>query len=313
MAGAQFDNDGRLRHLLTLRDMPAAVTQEIFDRADYFSRPRADRPLAGRLVANVFFETSTRTNTAFAAAAQMLGAQVVHLNQSTMAMKNKGESFADTLQTVFAMSPAVVVLRHGDSGAADFAARLAPDSIAVANGGDGAHAHPTQGLLDVYTLRRIFKGRFEGKTVALVGDILHSRVARSDAALLRALGANLRFVAPLGFCPPALARALDGERCGDIDEGLRGVDAVILLRIQRERMLDSFYPSFAAYRRDYCLTPARAARMKPGAPILHPGPMNRGVEIESELADGPRSAVLAQVKNGMAARMAALSMLVENR
>ena len=158
-----------------------------------------------------------------------------------------------------------------------------------------------------------FKGRFDGKTVALVGDILHSRVARSDAALLRALGANLRFVAPLGFCPPALARALGGERCGDIDEGLRGVDAVILLRIQRERMLDSFYPSFAAYRRDYCLTPARAARMKPGAPILHPGPMNRGVEIESELADGPRSAVLAQVKNGMAVRMAALSMLVENR
>ena len=305
---------GRLRHLLTLANFPPEQARRIFALADDFASGKlADfRPLRGRLFVNVFFELSTRTRAALEAAGKQLGADVVNLDQTTMSGEAKGESVEDTIRTLAAMGARGAALRHGREGAAAEAAAAAPAGMAIVNGGDGCNAHPTQGLADAYTLRREFGEDFSGLTAAIVGDCLHSRVARTDALMLQMLGArDIRFVGPRALCPPSLA-GFGGTTVRvfeNLDEGLDGADAVILLRVQRERMPDAERPSAAEYFRDYGLTEARAARLKSGAVVMHPGPINRGVEIASSVADGPRSRILRQVKNGMAVRKAALTLL----
>ena len=307
----QFES-GKLRHLLTLADFPPEVAREIFLLADDFGggKLRGFRPLEGRLFVNVFFELSTRTRAALEAAGKQLGADVVNLDQTTMSGEAKGESVEDTILTLSAMGACGAAVRHGREGAAADAARAAPAGMAIVNGGDGCNAHPTQGLADAYTLREEFGDDFSNLSAAIVGDCLHSRVARTDARILRALGSrDIRFVGPPDLCPPELSEVLGVRVFGDLEEGLEGVDAVILLRVQRERMLDSERPDSAGYFRDYGLTAERAGRLKRGAVVLHPGPINRGVEIESSVADGSRSRILSQVRNGMAVRKAALTML----
>ena len=310
----QFES-GKLRHLLTLADFPPKTARDIFKLADEFGsgKLRGFRPLEGRLFVNVFFELSTRTRAALEAAGKQLGADVVNLDQTTMSGDAKGESVEDTILTLSAMGACGAAVRHGREGAAADAARAAPAGMAIVNGGDGCNAHPTQGLADAYTLREEFGDDFSNLSAAIVGDCLHSRVARTDARILRALGArDIRFVGPPELCPPELpgfGGCPDIRVFGDLEEGLDGVDAVILLRVQRERMSDAKRPDSAEYFRDYGLTAARAARLKKGAVVMHPGPINRGVEIESSVADGPRSRILRQVRNGMAVRKAALTML----
>ena len=315
-AAAQFGPDGKLRHLLTLADFPPETAREIFALADDFGSGKLAgfRPLDGRLFVNVFFELSTRTRAAMEAAAKQLGADVVNLDQTTMSGDAKGESVEDTILTLSAMGARGAALRHGREGAAQDAARAAPDGMAILNGGDGCNAHPTQGLADAYTLREEFGDDFSNLSVAIVGDCLHSRVARTDARILRALGAqDIRFAGPPDLCPPEMPGFGWVRIFNDLAAGLEGADAVILLRVQRERMTDAERPDAAAYFRDYGLTAARAKALKPGAVVMHPGPINRGVEIESAAADGPRSRILRQVKNGMAVRKAALTMLCGDR
>ena len=305
---------GRLRHLLTLADFPPEQARRIFALADDFGSGRLAgfRPLERRLFVNVFFELSTRTRAALEAAGKQLGADVVNLDQTTMSGEAKGESVEDTIRTLAAMGACGAALRHGREGAAAEAAGAAPPDMAIVNGGDGCNAHPTQGLADAYTLREEFGGDFSGLSAAIVGDCLHSRVARTDALILHALGArDIRFAGPRGLCPPELSGfGGTGVRVFEnLDECLEGADAVILLRVQRERMPDAERPDAAEYFRDYGLTEARAARLKSGAVVMHPGPINRGVEIAAAVADGPRSRILRQVKNGMAVRKAALTLL----
>ena len=329
----QFES-GKLRHLLTLAEFPPETARRIFGLADDFRGGKLEgwRPLEGRLFVNVFFELSTRTRAALEAAGKQLGADVVNLDQTTMSGEAKGESVADTILTLSAMGARGAAVRHGREGAAAEAARAAPNGMAIVNGGDGCNAHPTQGLADAYTLREEFGGDFSGLTAAIVGDCLHSRVARTDAHILRALGAReVRFVGPAELCPRELEGFGGGGEGGggggegtggsggrggrgvrvfhDLEEGLEGADAVILLRVQRERMRDSERPDAESYFRDYGMTAARAEGLKRGAVVMHPGPINRGVEIDSAVADGPRSRILRQVQNGMAVRKAALSLL----
>ena len=301
--------------MLTLADFPPATARRIFQWADDFrgGKLRGFRPLEGRLFVNVFFELSTRTRAALEAAGKQLGADVVNLDQTTMSGEAKGESVRDTILTLSAMGARGAALRHGREGAADEAARAAPAGMSIVNGGDGCNAHPTQGLADAYTLRAEFGDDFSGLSAAIVGDCLHSRVARTDARILHALGArDIRFVGPRSLCPPSLA-GFGGMAAirvfNNLDEGLEGADAVILLRVQRERMPAAERPDAAEYFRDYGLTAARAARLGRGTVVMHPGPINRGVEIESSVADGGRSRILRQVENGMAIRKAALTML----
>ena len=315
----QFES-GKLRHLLTLADFPPETARRIFGMADDFRGGKLAgwRPLEGRLFVNVFFELSTRTRAALEAAGKQLGADVVNLDQTTMSGEAKGESVADTILTLSAMGARGAAVRHGREGAAAEAAKAAPQGMAIVNGGDGCNAHPTQGLADAYTLREEFGEDFSGLTAAIVGDCLHSRVARTDAHILHALGAReVRFVGPAGLCPKELEGFGGGGEGGgvgvrvfhDLEEGLEGADAVILLRVQRERMRDSERPDAESYFRDYGMTAARADSLKRGAVVMHPGPINRGVEIDSAVADGDRSRILRQVRNGMAVRKAALSIL----
>ena len=315
----QFES-GKLRHLLTLADFPPETARRIFGLADDFRGGKLEgwRPLEGRLFVNVFFELSTRTRAALEAAGKQLGADVVNLDQTTMSGEAKGESVADTILTLSAMGARGAAVRHGREGAAAEAAKAAPQGMAIVNGGDGCNAHPTQGLADAYTLREEFGEDFSGLTAAIVGDCLHSRVARTDAHILHALGAReVRFVGPAELCPRELEGFGGGGEGGgvgvrvfhDLEEGLAGADAVILLRVQRERMRDSERPDAESYFRDYGMTAARAEGLKRGAVVMHPGPINRGVEIDSAVADGDRSRILRQVRNGMAVRKAALSIL----
>ena len=312
----QFGADGKLSHLLTLADFPPRTAREIFALADDFGSGKLAgfRPLEGRLFVNVFFELSTRTRAAVEAAGRQLGADVVNLDQTTMSGEAKGESVEDTILTLSAMGARGAALRHGREGAAADAARAAPEGMAILNGGDGCNSHPTQGLSDAYTLREEFGDDFSNLSAAIVGDCLHSRVARTDARILRALGMeDVRFVGPPHLCPPDAPGFGGVQVYNDLESGLSGVDAVILLRVQRERMTDAERPDSESYFRDYGMTTERAAMLKPRAVVMHPGPINRGVEIESAVADGSRSRILRQVKNGMAIRKAALTMLCGDR
>jgi aspartate carbamoyltransferase catalytic subunit len=312
----QLTKDGRLRHLLTLDGLPKAILTEILDIAAPFTEV-AEREvkklplLRGKSVFNVFFENSTRTRTTFEIAAKRLSADVINLNVSTSST-SKGETLLDTVDNLCAMGADMFVMRHASSGApyllAQHLRNTGRDHISVVNAGDGRHAHPTQGLLDMYTIRH-YKQDFTKLTVAIVGDVLHSRVARSEIAALTTLGVpEVRVIAPKTLLPT------DVERMGvrvfhDMEEGLKGVDVVMMLRLQNERMSGALLPSSGEYFKFYGLTEEKLALAAKDAIVLHPGPMNRGVEIDSAVADGANAVILPQVTFGIAVRMAVMSML----
>jgi aspartate carbamoyltransferase catalytic subunit len=309
----QLDAQGNLKHFLTIEGLSRDLLTEILDRTEGFlgvARQAVKKvPLCrGKVVANLFFENSTRTRTTFELAAKRLSADVLNLNISTSATA-KGESLLDTLRNLEAMHVDMFVVRHADSGAAHFIARHADPHVSIINAGDGRHAHPTQGMLDMFTIRR-HKGDFAALTVAIVGDILHSRVARSQIQALNALGTGeVRVIAPRTLIP-AQAESLGVKVFHSLSDGVRDADVIILLRLQRERMSGALLPSEHEYFHLFGLTEKRLRGAKPDAIVMHPGPINRGVEMDSEVADGPRSVILEQVSNGIAVRMAIMSMCI---
>jgi aspartate carbamoyltransferase catalytic subunit len=294
------------RHLLTCEDLTAGEIGALLDLADKAAEinRRIDKKrdvLRGRTLINLFFEASTRTQSSFELAGKRLGADVMNMSVSSSSMQ-KGESLIDTAITLNAMRPDILVVRHHAAGAAELLAQKVDCS--VINAGDGAHQHPTQALLDALTIRRA-KGRIAGLAVAICGDILHSRVARSNINLLNTLGARVRVVAPSTLLPPQACR-LGVEVFTDMNAGLEGVDIIMMLRLQRERMQGSYVPSSREYFHFFGLDQEKLARAKPDALIMHPGPMNRGVEIASTVADHSRSVIRDQVEMGVAVRMAVL-------
>ena len=313
----QLNDQGQLRHFLSLDGLPRELLTEILDTADSFlevgARAVKKVPLLrGKTVCNVFFENSTRTRTTFELAAQRLSADVISLNVSTSST-SKGETLFDTLRNLEAMAADIFVVRHADSGAAHFIAEHVCPQVAIINGGDGRHAHPTQGMLDMLTIRR-HKGDFEKLSVAIVGDILHSRVARSNMLALKTLGCpDIRVIAPKTLLPVGLEESYGVRVFSDANEGLKDVDVVIMLRLQRERMQGGLLPSEGEFYRLFGLTEQRLKLAKPDALVMHPGPINRGVEIESAVADGPQSVILNQVTYGIAIRMAVLSMAMSGQ
>ena len=306
----QLDAQGHLRHLLTTEGLPRVLLERLLDRAEPYAKAaeagvKKDPLLTGKTVVNLFFENSTRTRTTFELAAARLSADVINLHVQASSTA-KGETLLDTLKTLEAMQADLFVIRHEASGAAHFFAEHAAPGVAILNAGDGRHAHPTQALLDAFTIRS-HKGRIEGLSVAIVGDIVHSRVARSNLHALRTLGVkDLRLIGPPTLIPAGI-EALGASVEHDLMRGLEGVDVVILLRLQKERMVGAFLPSLGEFHRDYGLTAERLAQLKPDVLLMHPGPINRGVEIAGDVAYGPRSVILDQVKNGVAVRMAVMA------
>jgi aspartate carbamoyltransferase catalytic subunit len=308
----QVGPDGRLRHLLTTEGLSAQLIRHILDSADQFvsvsERDVKKVPLLrGKSIFNVFFEGSTRTRTTFEIAAKRLSADVINLNVS-VSSTSKGETLLDTVYNLQAMDADMFVVRHAQSGAAHLIARHVKPGVAVINAGDGRHAHPTQGLLDMYTIRH-YKKDFSALSVAIVGDVLHSRVARSQIHALKTLGVpDLRVIGPKTLMPSAVER-LGVRVFHAMAEGIRDCDVVIMLRLQNERMNGALLPSAAEFFKCYGLTAEKLAGAKPDAIVMHPGPMNRGVEIDSPVADGRQSVILPQVTFGIAVRMAVMSML----
>ena len=309
----QVDAHGRLKHFLTIDGLPRELLVNILDTAESFAGvgERAVKKvplLRGKTIVNLFFEPSTRTRTTFELAAKRLSADVLNINASTSST-TKGESLLDTLRTLEAMHCDMFVVRHSQSGAAHFIAQHAAPHISVINGGDGRHAHPTQAMLDMFTIRR-HKGDFGSLKVAIVGDVAHSRVARSLIHALTTLGAaQVRIVAPRTLVPPGL-ESLGVTVHHHLREGLAGADVVILLRLQNERMQGALLPSSHEYFQYYGVTEEKLAVADPDAIVMHPGPLNRGVEIDSDVADGSRSVILRQVSYGIAIRMAVMSMAI---
>jgi len=300
------------RHLLSTEKLTAPEIEFLLDLADKNadSPPQAEKRrevLRGRAHINLFFESSTRTQASFELAAKRLGADVLNMNVSTSSV-TKGETLIDTAITLNAMRPDIIVVRHHAAGAVELLSQKVDCS--VINAGDGAHQHPTQALLDALTIRRA-KGRISGLTVAICGDILHSRVARSNINVLNTLGARVRLIAPSTLLP-ANPERLGAEVFTDMWKGIDGVDVVMMLRLQRERMESSYVPSTREYFHFFGLDHEKLARAKPDALVMHPGPMNRGVEIASTIADDPRSVIREQVEMGVAVRMAVLEALAMN-
>jgi aspartate carbamoyltransferase catalytic subunit len=299
----------RHRHLLGIEPLSREDILAILDTAEGL-REVLDRPikkvpaLRGKTVVNLFYEASTRTRASFEVAEKVLSADSLTIATAASSV-TKGETLLDTVRNLEAMNPDMIVIRHASSGAPHFLARHCKS--AIVNAGDGAHEHPTQALLDALTLRQR-KGRIEGLTVAIVGDLMHSRVARSNLWLLTKLGASVRLCAPPTLAPAGLQQLAPVTH--DIDEAVRGADAIMMLRIQMERMAGGFVPSLREYHARYGLTEARLRHARKDVLIMHPGPMNRGVEIASEVADGPWSVILDQVTNGVAVRMAVLYLLL---
>ncbi len=290
------------RHLLAIEGRSKLDLERLLTRAHEYRESRVGgRHLVGRVVANVFYEASTRTRSSFEVAAASLGAHVLNWSV-TGSSASKGETLVDTAKNIAALGVSIIVVRHQNSGAADLVARSV--SCSVVNAGDGQHEHPSQALLDAYTLWRRW-GSLEGKRVAIVGDILHSRVARSNLHCMQALGASLVFCGPPTMLPAGLS-TFGVQVTSELDVALDGVDAVMMLRIQRERQSDALFPSAAEYHRRWGLTNERAAKLKPEAVVLHPGPVNRGLELSPQVADGQRSLILEQVENGVAVRKAIL-------
>jgi len=307
----QLTPDKKLRHFLSIEGLPRAVLCEILDTAETFASVGQQAVkkvpiLRGKTIVNLFFENSTRTRTTFELAAKRLSADVLNLNIAVSAT-SKGESLLDTLRNLEAMQSDMFVVRHSQSGAAHFIAQHSPKHISVINAGDGQHAHPTQAMLDMFTIRRHFPDFYPLK-VAIVGDVLHSRVARSEIHALTTLGVNeVRVIAPKTLIPADIS-SLGVHVYHDICEGLNDVDVVMILRLQKERMAGAFLPSEKEYFLSYGLSEEKLKCAKPTAIVMHPGPINRGVEIESSVADGPQSVILEQVTNGIAVRMAVMSL-----
>ncbi len=300
------------RHLLGIETLSPSDIETLLDLADKsvaVSRQvkKKKNTLRGRTQINLFFESSTRTQSSFELAGKRLGADVMNMSVGSSSVK-KGETLIDTAMTLNAMKPDILVVRHQAAGAAELLAQKVDCS--VINAGDGAHEHPTQALLDALTIRRA-KGKIARLTVAICGDVLHSRVARSNIILLNALGARVRVIAPKTLLPIGIEE-LGVEVFTRMEVGLKDVDIVMMLRLQRERMTGSFVPSIREYFRFFGLDRTRLEIAKPDALVMHPGPMNRGVEISSEIADGPRSLIQEQVEMGVAVRMAVIEAIIDN-
>ena len=310
---AQLDSKGRLKHFLSTENLPRSLLEEILANAERFA-PLGDRAvktvplLRGKTVVNLFFEPSTRTRTTFELAAKRLSADVMSLNIEASATK-KGESLSDTLRTLEAMQCDMFVVRHQNSGAADFIASQVSPHISVINAGDGRHAHPTQAMLDMFTIRR-HKPDFSKLKIAIVGDIEHSRVARSEIHAMRTLGVpDIRLVGPKTLIPNDTSK-LGVSVYHRLEEGIEDVDVVMMLRLQQERMKSALLPSAQEYFHSYGMTTKRLRLAAKDAIVMHPGPINRGVEIDSEVADSEHSVILQQVAHGIAVRMAVMSMAI---
>jgi aspartate carbamoyltransferase catalytic subunit len=312
----QLNQHGELQHLLTIEGLGVGMLRHILDTAESFvsvsEREVKKVPLLrGKSIFNLFFEPSTRTRTTFEIAAKRLSADVINLNINASS-QSKGETVLDTVDNLAAMQADMFVVRHAQSGAAHFIAGHVSPHIHVINAGDGRHAHPTQGLLDMYTIRH-YKQEFHNLRVAIVGDVLHSRVARSQIHALTTLGVpEVRVIAPKTLLPSQVER-MGVQVYHDISQGLKDVDVVIMLRLQNERMRGALLPSAQEYFKSYGLTQDKLALAKPDAIVMHPGPMNRGVEIDSDVADGKQSVILPQVTFGIAVRMAVMSILAGSK
>ena len=310
-AQLQLNPDASLRHFLTTEGLSRDLMTQIMDQAEQFlgDDPRQLKKmplLKGKSIVNLFFENSTRTRTTFEIAAKSLSADVVSLDISTSATA-KGESLLDTLKNLEAMGADLFVVRHNQSGAPHFIAEHCTPNLAIVNAGDGLHAHPTQAMLDMFTIRQQ-KGEIANLKVAIIGDIRHSRVVRSQVHALAGLGCkDIRLIGPGTLLP---REGLAGSLHDDLRSGIQDADVVICLRLQKERMASALLPSEAEFHRDFGMTMQRLAWAAPDAIVMHPGPINRGVEIDSELADSERSVILQQVTNGIAVRMAVLSMVM---
>jgi len=312
-ASMQLTADGKLKHFLSIEGIPPLLLEEILDRSQQFvalpNKAQVQAPLLrGKTVINLFFENSTRTRTTFELAAKRLSADLVNLDIRNSSA-TKGESLLDTIRNLEAMGCDMFVVRHSSSSAAHFIARYCAPHISVINAGDGRHAHPTQGMLDMLTIRQ-HKGDFTPLRVAIVGDIKHSRVARSQIHALTTLcTGEIRLIAPKTLIPQGIEN-MGVTVYNNIEKGLKGVDVVIMLRLQHERMKTALLPSVREYYARYGLTSERLKLAKPDAIVMHPGPVNRGVEIDSSVADSPQSVIMQQVTNGIAVRMAIMSMVM---
>ena len=309
----QFDKNGKLRHLLTLEGLSREVIIEILDLAESFisigeRQIRKVPLLRGKTLVNLFFEDSTRTRTTFEIAAKRLSADVINLNSARLST-NKGERILDTIKTLEAMHTDIFVIRDNASGTSHLIAKHVPSYVHIINAGDGRHAHPTQAMLDMYTIRQ-HKTSFDELKIAIVGDILHSRVARSQIHALRILGVkDIRVIGPRTLLPTEIEN-MGVTPMSDLDKGLADVDVIIMLRLQLERMEGHLIPSVQEYFKRYGLTEKRLTLAKPDVIVIHPGPINRGLEIASEVADGKHSVILEQVTNGIAVRMSIMAQLM---
>lgn len=316
MTNIQLNAEGRLKHFITIDGLDKEILTEILDTAESFSSMSEQRVkkvplLRGKTIVILFFENSTRTRTTFELAASRLSADVLGMNIATSAT-SKGESLLDTIRNLEAMHVDMFVVRHAISGAGHFIAQNTAPHISVINAGDGQHAHPTQAMLDMFTIRQ-HKKSFEPLKVSIIGDILHSRVARSQIKALNTLGVKeIRVIAPKTLLPQQV-ECLGVTAYNDIEEGLADSDVIIMLRLQKERMTSAFLPSEREYFKYFGLTEERLRMAKPDAIVMHPGPINRGVEIESSIADGPQSVILQQVSNGIAIRMAIMSLAMQSK
>ena len=312
----QLNKNGELKHLLSIEGLTPAILQQILDTAEPFvsvaEREVKKVPLLrGKAIFNLFFEPSTRTRTTFEIAAKRLSADVINFNIGSSS-QSKGETLLDTVNNLSAMQADMFIVRHSQSGAAHLIARHVAPHIAVINAGDGRHAHPTQGLLDLFTIRH-YKKDLTRLRVAIVGDIMHSRVARSQIHALTTVGVpEVRVIAPKTLLPAGVER-LGVQVFHEMPEGLRDADVIIMLRLQNERMTGALLASAEEYFKYYGLTPEKLARAKSDAIVMHPGPMNRGIEIDSSVADGPQSVILPQVRFGIAVRMAVMAIVAGNR
>ncbi|AXY57022.1 aspartate carbamoyltransferase catalytic subunit [Acinetobacter chinensis] len=314
----QLNKDGNLKHFITIEGLSKATLTKILDTAHSFINDQnqlvTNNLLEGRTVMNLFFENSTRTRTTFEAAAKRLSANVLNIDIARSST-SKGETLRDTLWNLEAMAADIFVVRHSSSGAAHFIAKDICPNVAIINAGDGRHAHPTQAMLDMLTIRRETKKNFEDISLAIIGDIKHSRVARSDIAALQTLGCkDIRVIAPNTLLPHGFNEYGEGVRLfNKMNEGIKDCDVIITLRIQNERIDSPALSSQAEFYKMYGLNQERLALAKPDCIVMHPGPMNRGVEIDSSIADGDQSVILHQVTNGIAVRMAVLALSMQGQ
>ena len=313
MSKIQYSNDGNIKHLLTIEGLQEELIYKIFDLAESFlnvgNREIKNVPLLrGKTICNLFFENSTRTRTTFEIAAKRLSADVINLDIDSSS-QSKGESIFDTVDNLISMGADIFVVRHPEPGMPELLATHVGGNAHIINAGDGNHAHPTQGLLDTFTIKK-YKNRFDNLSVAIIGDIKHSRVARSEIHALTTLGVpDIRLIGPTDLMPTDMSK-INLKIFESMDDGLKNVDVIMMLRIQKERMIGAIIPEEGEYSEKYGLRKKHLLLAKKDAIVMHPGPMNRGIEIDSDVADGQQSVILSQVTFGIAIRMAVMSMLI---